>query len=137
MNELIIPRRKFLIGTATLMANIFAGPAIVRASSLMDINSMQNRIVVAFKDVWSTERDTAPWLLSLLNMGDYTPELIDKWKRYGGGYNDYALMRRADVLISTSPLYQTAEGRKREYQRMMDSIAKDEPFIFCKEDDDD
>ncbi len=122
MNELIIPRRKLLIGTATLMANIFAGPAIVRASSLMDINSMQNRLVVAFKDAWSTERDTAPWLLSLLNMGDYTPELIDKWKRYGGRRNDYALMRRANVLISTNSVYHTAEQRKREYQMIMDGI---------------
>ena len=43
MAELILPRRKFLMGAAAL----FAAPAIVRASSLMPVKSMPTGTTLA------------------------------------------------------------------------------------------
>lgn len=115
MNSLIIPRRKFLIGTATLMANVFVAPSIVRASSLMDINTLQNRLVVAFK-----RGSFDPWCLSLLNLGDYNQNIITRTRNYNGC--NYSLMRRADVSIHYSDVYRDQIKMKFHYERLMDSI---------------
>jgi hypothetical protein len=85
MSEIILPRRKFLTGMATL----FCAPAIVRASSLMPISVSQALTVEPFSWSWSLEelvaaaRDSMPKIhfvngLDLVTRREFTPDIYVK-----------------------------------------------------------
>jgi len=84
--SLILPRRNFLIGLAAGIA----APCIIK-TGLMDINSLRNRLVVAFKYRGSSSIN---YQESLLNMKTFISSLdYEVWK-YGHEGNEYSLQRR-------------------------------------------
>lgn len=121
MSGLIIPRRKFLHGTATLLTATFAGPAIVKASSLMDIHSSQNRLVVAFRGHHGGLNNES-WQKSLLNAGDWVNGDLDLWAG-SHSYNEYTLIRAAEVdtrYFESAVRYKELHVSNSELERIRD-----------------
>lgn len=93
---LILPRRSFIKGTGITIASLFVAPQIIRADSLMQINTLQNRLVVGFRP----RRDTDTTLgMSMLNAAAFIDkEKYEAWKE-ACAYNEYSLVRRAEVTL--------------------------------------
>jgi hypothetical protein len=90
MSELIIPRRQLLIGAA---ASLIGGPSIVRASSLMQIDRLGNRLIVAWRYKYYPTDTPNP---SVLNLTNFTSDDFRVWAKYNDG-NEYSLERRDNV----------------------------------------
>lgn len=97
MSELIIPRRSFLkVAGSTVLAGLIEAPTIARATSLMDINTPMNRLVVGFRN---KDRIEGEIHMSMLNAAAFLDkEKYEAWKE-NCYYNDYMLVRRAEVEV--------------------------------------
>jgi hypothetical protein len=72
MTELIIRRRTVLTGLGGLiLTGAIGAPVIARASSLMDINRLGNRLVVAYQGYWDHIYNHSKFNLTQLNSEDY------------------------------------------------------------------
>lgn len=114
-NQLTIPRRGFIKGTGIALASLFAGPAIASYENLMDIDTKQNRLVVAYVPKLPSPLNPHGVYMSLLNATDIlNPEIYKSWQEHCS-YNEYNLVRRAEVthdIFSSIPL----QKRKRDLQ---------------------
>jgi hypothetical protein len=90
--SLILPRRQFLIGGAS---SLIVAPTIVRASSLMDINRLGNRVIIGYRRK-GDERGS--WFQSSFNAFDsFKSDDFRMWTAYHSE-NEYRLVRRDDVV---------------------------------------
>ena len=111
MTDIVLPRRSFLVGAAS---SLIVAPTIVRASSLMDINSMSNRVIVAWR-----RGESDVWYPSLINQLPFFNHR-DYMAWVGScDINEYKMMRRGDVTGKAYPtsrfVFQRSLQRARDW----------------------
>lgn len=122
---LVMPRRKFLIGSGQLVASLFVAPSIIKASNLMHIDSLDNRLVPAFfcskSDIATYRRkgtEGPGWCESLINLSDYTDPMFEIWKSINSNLK-YDLVRRGSLV---QELDFTPYDRERERHAVVENI---------------
>lgn len=119
--EVIVPsRRGFLLGAgAGVLAGIIGAPMIAKAENLMQINSLQNRLVWAFVDKYLIDkmedykkrRVPAPdwlssryyaWVESGINASAaWDTDFMSDWQRHNDSLH-YELRRQAEIHVHRS-----------------------------------
>lgn len=94
MTDLILPRRSVIKGTGILLASLFAGPAIAKYSNLMDINTRQNRLIVAYEGYAMGQYKERALIPSLFNLTDYGTGDLALWTHNS---KCYRLVRQAEI----------------------------------------
>jgi hypothetical protein len=118
-NGLLVPsRRKFM----HVLSGAIVAPMIVPAANLMDIDTLQNRLVVGYMGVDPIIAALSKYPgygLSLLNSANFlNKEIYDAWKARCP-YNNYSLVRRAEIGHDIYKGY-PAEKKRRDLQRFLD-----------------
>lgn len=140
--EIINPsRRGFVKGAAFTLAGLFAAPAIVKATNLMDINSKQNRLRWALADRYEYEEqrefaamvgkpfkpESVYWIESGLNAKDnWNDQLISDWKAYNKD-SVYELKRVGEITRLRSE-----DGKRDIFNNFIYSRRNGDPTMLIR-----
>lgn len=112
MSELILPRRSLLKAGAYVLGGLIAAPTIARATSLMHIDSPDNRLVFAFTS-WGMQG----FIPSFLNLGTVLDPIVRAQWEAQNPSNDYRFVRMGEIPESRHNWFGPHTFESREFQQ--------------------